>query len=280
MLQIKHLSKQYSNHIALDDLSLDIPTNAIFGLLGPNGAGKTTLIRIITQIYNPDKGEVFFNGEPLAKHHTNNIGYLPEERGLYKKMFVKEHLLYIAALRDLSKKEAEEKVNYWLNRFSLEKWAKSEVGSLSKGMQQKVQFIAAILHDPELIILDEPFSGFDPVNQQLLTDEIKALHQAGKTIIFSTHRMESVEEICTHIALIHNANCILKGEVKDIKKQFSDNTSLLTLKLGDVITEEEIVTTEIPARLQQLKDGEEVFRVEKKELSIKEVFIKLVNEKN
>lgn len=280
MLQINHLSKQYSNHIALDDLSLDIPTNSIFGLLGPNGAGKTTLIRIITQIYNPDKGTVFFKGEPLVKRHTNLIGYLPEERGLYKKMFVKEHLLYIAALRDLPKKEAEEKVNYWLNRFSLEKWAKAEVGSLSKGMQQKVQFIATILHDPELIILDEPFSGFDPVNQQLLTDEIKALHQAGKTIIFSTHRMESVEEICTHIALIHHANCILKGEVKTIKKQFSENTSLLTLKNGDTLIEEELVTTEIPARLQLLRVGEEVFRIEKKELSIKEVFIKLVHEED
>lgn len=280
MLQIKNLSKQYSNHVALDGLSLDIPTNSIFGLLGPNGAGKTTLIRIITQIYNPDKGEILFNGEPLAKKHTNQIGYLPEERGLYKKMYVKEHLLYIAALRDLPKKEAEEKTSYWLKRFNLDKWAKSEVGNLSKGMQQKVQFIATILHDPELIILDEPFSGFDPVNQQLLTDEIKALHQAGKTVIFSTHRMESVEEICTHIALIHNADCILKGEVKTIKQQFSENTSLVTLKKDDTVTEEEILTIKIPARLQQLKVGEEVYRIEKKELSIKEVFIKLVNEKN
>lgn len=280
MLQIKNLSKQYSNHVALDGLSLDIPTNSIFGLLGPNGAGKTTLIRIITQIYNPDKGEIHFNGEPLAKKHTNQIGYLPEERGLYKKMYVKEHLLYIAALRDLPKKEAEEKTSYWLKRFNLDKWAKSEVGNLSKGMQQKVQFIATILHDPELIILDEPFSGFDPVNQQLLTDEIKALHQAGKTVIFSTHRMESVEQICTHIALIHNADCILKGEVKTIKQQFSENTSLVTLKKDDTVTEEEILTIKIPARLQQLKVGEEVYRIEKKELSIKEVFIKLVNEKN
>lgn len=277
-LEVKHLTKQYSNHLALNDLSLSIPQNSIFGLLGPNGAGKTSLIRIITQILQPTKGEVLFKGEKLTPKHLNLIGYLPEERGLYRKMYVKEHLHYIASLREIPKKEATEKIDFWVDRFNLSKWEKSEIGSLSKGMQQKVQFVATILHDPELIILDEPFSGFDPVNQQLLTDEIKRLHTIGKTIVFSTHRMESVEEICTDIALIHNANCILSGTIPEVKKQYATNLSLLTTSENGNFSTVELPTSELQSTIATLDASIEIVRVEKKELSIKELFISLVHE--
>lgn len=277
-LEVKHLTKQYSNHLALNDLSLSIPQNSIFGLLGPNGAGKTSLIRIITQILQPTKGEVLFKGEKLTPKHLNFIGYLPEERGLYRKMYVKEHLHYIASLREIPKKEATEKIDFWLDRFNLSKWEKSEIGSLSKGMQQKVQFVATILHNPELIILDEPFSGFDPVNQQLLTDEIKRLHAIGKTIVFSTHRMESVEEICTDIALIHNANCILSGTIPEVKKRYASNLSTLTTSEKGNISTIELPTSELQYTISKLEPLTEIVRVEKKELSIKELFISLVHE--
>lgn len=277
-LEVKHLTKQYSNHLALNDLSLSIPQNSIFGLLGPNGAGKTSLIRIITQILQPTKGEVLFKGEKLTPKHLNFIGYLPEERGLYRKMYVKEHLHYIASLREIPKKEATEKIDFWVDRFNLSKWEKSEIGSLSKGMQQKVQFVATILHDPELIILDEPFSGFDPVNQQLLTDEIKRLHAIGKTIVFSTHRMESVEEICTDIALIHNANCILSGTIPEVKKRYATNLSTLTTSEKGNISTIELPTSELQNTISKLEPLTEIVRVEKKELSIKELFISLVHE--
>ena len=277
-LEVKHLTKQYSNHLALNDLSLSIPQNSIFGLLGPNGAGKTSLIRIITQILQPTKGEVLFKDEKLTPKHLNFIGYLPEERGLYRKMYVKEHLHYIASLREIPKKEATEKIDFWVDRFNLSKWEKSEIGSLSKGMQQKVQFVATILHDPELIILDEPFSGFDPVNQQLLTDEIKRLHVIGKTIVFSTHRMESVEEICTDIALIHNANCILSGTIPEVKKRYATNLSTLTTSEKGNISTIELPTSELQYTISKLEPLTEIVRVEKKELSIKELFISLVHE--
>lgn len=277
-IEVKHLTKQYSNHLALDDLSLSIPQNSIFGLLGPNGAGKTSLIRIITQILQPTMGEVLFKGGKLTPKHLNLIGYLPEERGLYRKMYVKEHLHYIASLREIPKKEASEKIDFWVDRFNLSKWEKSEIGSLSKGMQQKVQFVATILHDPELIILDEPFSGFDPVNQQLLTDEIKRLHAIGKTIVFSTHRMESVEEICTDIALIHNANCILSGTIPEVKNQYATNLSVLTTVKNGNISSVELPTSELQNTISKLEPSIEIVRVEKKELSIKELFISLVHE--
>nr|WP_230679197.1 ATP-binding cassette domain-containing protein [Hymenobacter properus] len=216
--------KAYANHVALSGVSLAIPEGSIFGLLGPNGAGKTSLIRIITQITGADEGEIRFRGERLNPAHIAEIGYLPEERGLYKKMKVGEQLLYLAQLRGLSRSDATARIKQWLNRFEIKEWAGKNVEDLSKGMQQKVQFIATVLHEPKLIILDEPFSGFDPINANLLKDEILRLKQEGASIIFSTHRMESVEEMCDHIALINRSRKVLDGPVGLIRDQFKTNT--------------------------------------------------------
>ena len=224
MLSIRNIVKQYANHRALDNVSIEIEDGSIFGLLGPNGAGKTSLIRIINQITAPDQGEVFLNGEKLNPSHTSMIGYLPEERGLYKKMEIGEQMLYLAQLKGLSKSDATLKIKHWFEKMEIESWWHKKVEDLSKGMQQKVQFIATVVHDPKLIILDEPFSGFDPVNAQLITDEILDLNKNGATIIFSTHRMESVEQLCDSIALIHQSKKILDGKVKDIKNQYRNNT--------------------------------------------------------
>jgi ABC-2 type transport system ATP-binding protein len=224
MLSIRNIVKQYANHRALDNVSIEIEDGSIFGLLGPNGAGKTSLIRIINQITAPDQGEVFLNGEKLNPSHISMIGYLPEERGLYKKMEIGEQMLYLAQLKGLSKSDATSKIKHWFEKMEIESWWHKKVEDLSKGMQQKVQFIATVVHDPKLIILDEPFSGFDPVNVQLITDEILDLNKNGATIIFSTHRMESVEQLCDSIALIHQSKKILDGKVKDIKNQYRNNT--------------------------------------------------------
>jgi len=224
ILEALDVHKSYANHVALNGVSLAIPEQSIFGLLGPNGAGKTSLIRIITQITAADAGEIRFRGQRLAPEHIAKIGYLPEERGLYKKMKVGEQLLYLARLRGLSRANAVERIKQWLSRFDLKEWANKNVEDLSKGMQQKVQFIATVLHQPELIILDEPFSGFDPINANLLKDEILELRRQGATIIFSTHRMESVEELCDSIALINRAHKVLDGPVRDIRNQFRTDT--------------------------------------------------------
>lgn len=224
MLDIKHISKNYANHCALDDVSIFVPQGKIFGLLGPNGAGKTSLIRIINQITAPDAGEIFFDGERLTAKHINRIGYLPEERGLYKKMKIGEQMLYLAQLKGLSKTEAIQKIKYWFEKLAIESWWDKKVEDLSKGMQQKVQFVATVVHNPDFIILDEPFSGFDPVNAQLIQDEILELNKKGATIIYSTHRMESVEELCDHIALINKSKKILDGSVKDIKRSYQNQT--------------------------------------------------------
>jgi ABC-2 type transport system ATP-binding protein len=224
MLSIRNIVKQYANHRALDNVSIEIEDGSIFGLLGPNGAGKTSLIRIINQITAPDQGEIFLNGEKLNPKHISMIGYLPEERGLYKKMEIGEQMMYLAQLKGLSKSDATLKIKHWFEKMEIESWWHKKVEDLSKGMQQKVQFIATIVHDPKLIILDEPFSGFDPVNAQLITDEILDLNKKGATIIFSTHRMESVEQLCDSIALIHKSKKILDGKVKDIKNQYRNNT--------------------------------------------------------
>lgn len=223
MLSIRNIVKQYANHRALDHVSIEIEKGCIFGLLGPNGAGKTSLIRIITQITAPDEGEIFLNGEKLNPSHISKIGYLPEERGLYKKMEIGDQMLYLAQLKGLSKKDATKRIKYWFEKMEIESWWNKKVEDLSKGMQQKVQFIATVVHDPELIILDEPFSGFDPVNVQLITNEILELNRKGATIIFSTHRMESVEQLCDSIALIHKSRKILEGRVKDIKNSYRKN---------------------------------------------------------
>ncbi|WP_028297685.1 ABC transporter ATP-binding protein [Olivibacter sitiensis] len=224
MLEINHIVKQYAKHRALDDVSMKVESGKIFGLLGPNGAGKTSLIRIINQITAPDEGEIIFDGERLNPSHIGRIGYLPEERGLYKKMEIGEQMLYLAQLKGLSKHDAKVRIKHWFERLEMQTWWNKKVEDLSKGMQQKVQFVATVLHQPDLIILDEPFSGFDPVNADIIKREILDLNKGGATIIFSTHRMESVEELCHHIALINKSKKILDGDVRDIKNQFRDHT--------------------------------------------------------
>jgi len=223
LLSIREVSKIYANHKALDSVSIEIPESSVFGLLGPNGAGKTSLIRIINQITGPDGGSILFGGQTLNPSHISEIGYLPEERGLYKKMEVGEQAIYLARLKGLSRADALKKLRYWFEKFELQSWWRKKVEELSKGMQQKVQFIVTILHEPKLLILDEPFTGFDPINANLIKDELLGLRQKAATIILSTHRMESVEELCTHIALINKSKKILDGQVKDVRKQFRSN---------------------------------------------------------
>lgn len=224
LLEAKDICKRYADHKALSNVSLQIPRQSIFGLLGPNGAGKTTLIRIITSILQADSGTVLLNGQKLNRNHIQLIGYLPEERGLYKKMKVGEQLLYLARLKGLERSLAVERIQQWLKKLDMLEWARNNIEDLSKGMQQKIQFIATVLHQPELIILDEPFSGFDPINVNIIKDEILELRENGATIIFSTHRMESVESLCDHIALINKSEKILDGPKKEIKRQYRTNT--------------------------------------------------------
>ena len=224
ILKIEGVTKNYAQHRALTDISLSVPEKSIYGLLGPNGAGKTTLIRIINQIINADEGNIYIAGEKLRPDHIEIIGYLPEERGLYKKMEVGEQLMYFAQLKGLSGKESKKRIKEWLTKFEIIDWWSKKLEDLSKGMAQKIQFISTVLHNPKLIILDEPFSGFDPVNANLIKDEILELRDNGATIIFSTHRMESVEELCDHIALINKSEKIIDGTKKEIKTKFKTNT--------------------------------------------------------
>jgi ABC-2 type transport system ATP-binding protein len=230
ILTIKNVSKRYSNHVALSNVSISVPDGSVFGLLGPNGAGKTSLIRIINQITGPDSGEIIFKGEKLNSKHVERIGYLPEERGLYKKMTVGEQVLYLARLKGLHKYEAKKRIGYWFEKFEMQTWRKKKIEELSKGMQQKVQFIVTVIHEPELLILDEPFSGFDPINAQLIKNEILELRKKGATVIFSTHNMGSVEELCDYIALINKAEKILDGPVKQIRKDYRTNTFRISFK--------------------------------------------------
>lgn len=223
MLEVRNVTKRYSAHFALDRVSLHVPKGQIFGLLGPNGAGKTTLIRIINRITAPDSGEVFFDGHLSRPEDVARIGYLPEERGLYKKMKVGNEALYLAQLKGLSAREARTRLQEWFERFDILSWWNRRVEELSKGMQQKLQFIITVVHRPDLLIFDEPFSGFDPVNAELLKQEILALKEQGHTIIFSTHNMASVEELCDHIALINHAQVVLSGSVRDVREQFKDS---------------------------------------------------------
>ena len=223
ILVANEVSKQFGSHIALNKVSLEIPKNSIYGLLGPNGAGKTTLIRIINQIIYPDQGTIFFDGKPLQAQHISMIGYLPEERGLYKSMKVGEQALYLAQLKGLSKYDAKIRLKYWFDRLEIGDWWDKKIQELSKGMAQKIQFIVTVLHEPKLLIFDEPFSGFDPINANLIKDEIIQLRDRGTTIIFSTHRMESVEELCEYIALVHKSEKILDGKLSDIKKAYKNN---------------------------------------------------------
>ena len=224
ILVAENIDKNFGDFKALNNISIKVPKESIFGLLGPNGAGKTTFIRIINQITMPDKGSIYFDGNKLQPNDVHYIGYLPEERGLYKRMKVGEQALYLAQLKGLSKSEAKKRLKHWFDKFEIGGWWNKKVEELSKGMAQKVQFIITVLHQPKLLIFDEPFSGFDPINANLIKEEILNLKREGSSIIFSTHRMESVEELCEHIALIHEANKVLDGKLVDIKKEFKTNT--------------------------------------------------------
>jgi ABC-2 type transport system ATP-binding protein len=224
MLQANQVVKTYGSYTALNKLSLTVPEGSIYGLLGPNGAGKTSFIRIINQITMPDSGEVLLDGKRMTENDVFNIGYLPEERGLYKKMEVGEQAMYLAQLKGLSASQAKKELRYWFEKFEIESWWNKKIEELSKGMAQKIQFIVTIVHKPKLLIFDEPFTGFDPINTNLIKDEIRQLNNAGATIIFSTHRMESVEELCDHIALINKSEKILEGRLSEIRNAYRSNT--------------------------------------------------------
>ena len=236
LLSAENVIKKYGDYTALDNANISVPKSSIYGLLGPNGAGKTTLMRIINQITAPDSGKVTFEGKTLNKNHIKEIGYLPEERGLYKKMKVGEQALYLAQLKGMSYNEAIQKLRIWFERLEISSWWNKKVEELSKGMAQKIQFVVTVIHQPKLLIFDEPFSGFDPINASIIRDEIINLRNNGTTIIFSTHRMESVEEICDHIALINNSKTILEGPIEKIKNDFKDDSYEIILDTNHLTT--------------------------------------------
>ncbi|WP_298236685.1 ATP-binding cassette domain-containing protein [uncultured Algibacter sp.] len=241
LLEVNQVSKNFGAFKALNQVSISVPKGSIFGLLGPNGAGKTTLIRIINQITMPDEGTVHLDGELLRDTHIKDIGYLPEERGLYKSMKVGEQALYLAQLKGLTHSEAKTRLKYWFDRFDISDWWNKKIQELSKGMAQKIQFVVTVLHQPKLLIFDEPFSGFDPINANIIKDEILRLREEGATVIFSTHRMESVEELCDDIALIHKSNKILAGKLIDVKRKYKANT----YEVGIRATNKELLQTEL-----------------------------------
>ena len=236
LIKINNVSKSYGDYKALNNISINVPKQSIYGLLGPNGAGKTTLIRMLNQITAPDEGEIIFNGEKLNRNHISEIGYLPEERGLYKSMKVGEQAIYLAQLKGVSKKDAEKRLKQWFNKFGITDWWNKKVEELSKGMQQKIQFIVTVIHNPRLLIFDEPFSGFDPINVNLLKKEILELRDKGATIIFSTHNMASVEELCDNIMLINKGVKILEGSVYQVKQDFKENNFEVILRRKDTET--------------------------------------------
>jgi ABC-2 type transport system ATP-binding protein len=294
LLSLQNLKKYYATQKAVDDISFDIERGSIFGLLGPNGAGKTTLLRMITGIFYPDSGHILLDGVPFNPMvDIEKIGYMPEERGMYKKMKIGEQALYLAQLKGMSKAEATEKIKYWFKKFEMESWWNKKVEDLSKGMSQKLQFVITVLHEPKLIILDEPFSGLDPLNANLIKDEIYALAKKGSTIIFSTHRMEQVEEICDHIVLVNLGKKILDGSVAGIKQQFKENNYSIEIKAGAGLNSNSIFTiiSEAASKyLIKINEGHSVNNVlqhiieQKIELigfnevlpSLNEIFIKLV----
>lgn len=253
ILTAENIRKQFSGHLALDDVSITVPKGSIFGLLGPNGAGKTTLIRIINRITAQDEGDLFFNGRRIRLDDVNRIGYLPEERGLYKKMKVGEQAVYLARLKGLEKSEAVSRLREWFKKFEIDAWWNKKVEELSKGMQQKVQFIVTVLHKPNLLIFDEPFSGFDPINVNLLKAEILKIREEGGTVIFSTHNMASVEELCDHIALINNSRKILDGDMTQIKSDFKKNIFEITYRNGSVS-----ISDNLPVNYQLLEEQKDV----------------------
>ena len=291
LLEVKDVVKVYGNYTALNKVNLSIPKGSIYGLLGPNGAGKTTLMRIINQITAPDSGSVIFDGERLQEKHVSLIGYLPEERGLYKKMKVGEQALYLAQLKGMTYGEALSKLRYWFKKFNIIEWWPKKVEELSKGMAQKIQFIVTILHEPKLLIFDEPFSGFDPINASIIREEIVNLRDKGTTIIFSTHRMESVEEICDHFALINNSETILEGSIQNIKKQFDNKQFEVTIKEDTLLESQEysIIKKVNTVHYLTIKDNfnqkdviksinekHEIILLKKHTPSIEEIFIKAI----
>ena len=292
ILIARNIVKQYENHLALNDVSLEIPKGSIYGLLGPNGAGKTTLMKIINQITAPDSGEIIFNNEKLVRKHISQIGYLPEERGLYRKMKVGEQSLYLAQLKGMSKKEATLKLKTWFEKLDILQWWDKKVEELSKGMAQKVQFAITVIHNPDLLIFDEPFSGFDPVNTSIIRKEILELKEKGTSIIFSTHRMESVEEICDEITLIDNGISILQGEINSIKDQFRNNifqielnSNKLKLDGFEIIHQDKNnFTVKVPSDknskelITEILKTSEIISFNEKIPSMEEIFIKTVSD--
>jgi ABC-2 type transport system ATP-binding protein len=294
ILSVLGVSKQYHNHLAVDQVTFEMPKGSILGLLGPNGAGKTSLIRIITSITKADQGKVLFNGDLLDNSHPEQIGYLPEERGLYKKMKVGEQLIYLAQLKGMDQKVARKEIEYWLERFEMQDWWNKKIEELSKGMQQKVQFVSTIVHKPQLIILDEPFSGLDPINTKMIKEEIKKLNENGTSIIFSTHQMEQVEEICEHIVLINKGKKILDGEVSQIRESYKDHIFKVSYQgiIDLTVFEPEIIANEnqvLTFRLRELGEANVFIKnlIEKGILiqkfeevlpSLNDIFIKKVTE--
>lgn len=260
-LQANNIVKQFANHRALSDVSIDVPKHAVFGLLGPNGAGKTTLIRIINQITGPDSGEILLDGRPLKPEDVANIGYLPEERGLYKKMKVGEQALYLAQLKGMSRHDALKQLKYWFEKFEIQPWWDKKVEELSKGMQQKVQFVTTVLHKPSLLIFDEPFSGFDPINANLLKEEILELRKDGATIIFSTHNMSSVEELCDSITLINQSKAILSGEVAHIRQTYKQHRIHIEF-IGDEKAVENVLPQGASVLKREHKHTHQLFEVQ------------------
>ena len=237
-IEVINVTKRYAEHVALNNVSLSVPEQSIYGLLGPNGAGKTTLIRILNQITGPDTGQVLIDGEPLRPQHVERIGYLPEERGLYKKMKVGEQAIYLAQLKGISKADATRRLKAWFNRFEIGEWWDKKVEELSKGMQQKVQFITTVIHEPDILIFDEPFSGFDPINANLLKESILELRDQGAPILLSTHNMNSVEELCDSITLINKGETILEGRVDEIKAQHRSSDEAPLPSMNDIFIQE------------------------------------------
>ncbi len=305
MLHASHITKDFTGHRALDDVSIDVPRGKVYGLLGPNGAGKTTLIRIINHITAPDSGTVTFDGHPLTADDVRHIGYLPEERGLYKKMKVGEQALFFAQLKGLSRAEATKRLKEWFERFQISDWWNKKVEELSKGMAQKVQFIITVLHRPKLLIFDEPFSGFDPINANLLKEEILRLKDEGATVIFSTHNMSSVEEVCDRITLINRSRDILTGDVADLRSRYSQgrylisyqgDTAALTAALAPICTEVHTIEEDrqglnrLELRLNDsasrrdaitlANDAVDIHAFSPKLLSMSDIFINAVNQSN
>jgi ABC-2 type transport system ATP-binding protein len=273
-LEVKNVVKQYAGHKALNDVSIQVPRGCVYGLLGPNGAGKTTLIRIINRITAPDSGEVFIDGRLYKQSDIYNIGYLPEERGLYKKMKVREHAVFLAQLKGLTKKEASKRIDEWFEKFDITSWKDKKVEELSKGMQQKIQFITTVVHDPDLLILDEPFSGFDPVNAELLKKEILELKEKGKTIILSTHNMESVEALCDEISLINKSQVVLQGNVSDIRRKYKQNIFSIHLDSPDF----ELVSDNFIIRSKTFSDNSVTVTLEKeREISNSQLLQEITN---